>query len=158
MSVQAWIKVLNVLAPRRVVVAGPFTFQASLLLAVLQYNDARHGVSQPCNFIGFCVEVPAQEGKMTTKEIKEWQRAHLCLHSVHAAMRGYINARCQKMRSNEGLCLNAGPGGIPDTQGLLVPEAPAKVTIDAMIMATGNYGTRRGAPGTVRRAPTQRNA
>ena len=136
-SVEAWSKVLNVLAPCRVVLAGPFTFQAGLLLSVLQYNDARFGVSHPCKFVGFCLEVPPGDGKMGFAEIKRWQRAHLCLHTVLGAMHGYIFARCQKMRSNEGLCLNAGPALLPATQmgmsdvlpGLLVPEAPAKVTL-----------------------------
>ena len=72
---------------------------------------------------------------------------------------GPIFARYHKRRSKVGLCLNSGPALLPATQmgmsavlpGLLVPEAPAKVTIDALIMATGNYGTRR----TLLKAPVQ---
>ena len=70
-------------------------------------------------------------------EIKRWQRARLCLRTVLGAMHGYIFARCQQMRSNEGFCLTTGPALLPATQmgmsdvlpGLLVPEAPAKVTL-----------------------------
>jgi hypothetical protein len=70
MSASAWTKLLTATAPTRVILAAPVTFQAGLLMGVLQYNDARFGLT-PCPLLGFCVQPPP------SPSVSPWTGKHL---------------------------------------------------------------------------------
>ena len=103
---QAWLSLLGGMSPTRVVLAGPLTCQAGLLVAIMQHNDARFGF-EPCPLVAFGVDLPPgpREREWTKKEVKWWQAAHLCFHTVEAALQGYTALRQKAMSSNAGLSL-----------------------------------------------------
>ena len=105
---QSWFSLLSSLCPTRVVLAGPVTCQAGLLIAILRHNDARLGFD-PCTLVGFSVELPPgpREMEWTKKEVKWWQAAHLCLHTIDAALKGYTAWREASMKSSAGLVVGS---------------------------------------------------
>ena len=57
MPASTWLQVLSLMQPSKVVLTGTVTFQAGLLYAILQYNDAIFGLQQ-CPLVGFCCQEP----------------------------------------------------------------------------------------------------
>ncbi len=157
---QAWLSLLNLLAPGRVVLAGPLTFHGGLVVAVMQHNDSRLGLG-PCPLVAFSAEVPPKAMcEWSSKHVKWWQAAHLCLHTVDAALQGYALARHKAMTSNTGLCVGvpaqktlggfvrrmlkregsntAGSGAAALPEVSLAP--PQGMVISKFIQPQGNFG------------------
>ena len=107
---QAWLSLFNTTTPSTVIIAAPITFQAGLLVAIMQYNDSQFGLGA-CQLVACCVEPPpAQtESEWARKYVKVWQAVHMCLHAIDGALHGYSAGRHNAMMSNHGLCLAAGP-------------------------------------------------
>ena len=145
MPASLWLKLLNVMQPSKVVIAGTVTFQAGLLFAILQYNDTVFGLRQ-CPLVGFCAQEPLTSKAWTKKHVKQWQARHLCLHTIERSLAAYAGSRYANSVSNRRAAVGGGTRVLQKQgtdasldRGLQAAEPP-KVTVTKWIMPHGNHG------------------
>ena len=148
MPASTWLQVLSLMQPSKVVLAGTVTFQAGLLYAILQYNDAIFGLQQ-CPLVGFCCQEPLPPTVLewTKKHVKQWQMSHLCLHSIERALAAYTSPRYMASTANQKAAVSGGRRFLKregtDTSAVLSAGSqaePPQVTVSKFIMAHGNHG------------------
>ncbi len=143
----AWMAVLSSCDPCRVVLAGPITFQAGLVLAVLKYNDTRFGLGS-CPLVAFCAgcQRPACGEAWSPKRVKSWQATHLAYHTVDRALHAYAASRLAASQANH-------------TSAVPVPVKPLKpVRHDALKRVSSDDGTKALALAASQGAPVASNA
>ena len=130
--------------PSKVVLAGTATFQAGLLLAILQYNDTVFGLRQ-CPLVAFCAQDPPSPRVLewTVKHVKQWQAPRLCLHSIERSLTAYASCRYLAAMSLQHKAVS-GAKRVLKKEGTDCSVGSAEllrqVTVTKFIMAHGNHG------------------
>ena len=148
MAAQTWLQLLRVMAPSQVVLAGSVTFQVGILVAVLQHNDARFGLSL-CSLVAFCQSMTRGQDPMdwTAQDVKMWQAGHLSMHTIDTAILAHARARMEALRLAANLARPTGRALKKNG----TDSGEATVALD-LCHGSGALATTQGAGGATPRA------
>ena len=113
MTCAGWKNVLEAVSPKMLVLAGPICFQAGLLWAFLEYNDARSMLGG-CSMVAFSHDA-GERRALGMRQIsgrsqeKKLQSYHIGMHTLDRALHAYADTRSQAARKTASR-VTKGPG------------------------------------------------